>query len=234
MKALSLLVLVFSFIAFGSGLSGGPGSSFAQQQDEQEENIRFLWAFGAIKKEGTGPRPVAITGDTVLKSGDQIKIFVKLKKACFLYIIYYSSQGEVHTLFPYRFDKLSIDYRLSGEYYIPEGDGWFELDDQVGEEKFYLLASAQRLHGLERFINNYETSDQAGKPELARKILGEIRKLRWRYRKFKVFAERPVNIMGHLRGTEKAEEAGTPDVAGFAIEISAKDFYSRTFTIEHQ
>ena len=47
-------------------------------------------------------------------------------------------------------------------------------------------------------------------------------------------AERPVNIIGNLRGTEKAETAGAHDIAKFAVEISADTFYSRTFTIDHQ
>lgn len=49
-----------------------------------------------------------------------------------------------------------------------------------------------------------------------------------------IAGERPVNIIGALRGTAKTEKDGSYDVASFAVEISADTFYSRTFTIDHQ
>ena len=87
---------------------------------------------------------------------------------------------------------------------------------------------------LEALINDYESADTAKKPALAKIILAEIRKLRKKHLKFKTYAERPVNIIGNLRGTEKAETAGSQDIAKFAVEISADTFYSRTFTIDHK
>ena len=48
------------------------------------------------------------------------------------------------------------------------------------------------------------------------------------------YAERPVNIIGKLRGTEKAEAATELETAKHALEISADTFFSRTFTIDHQ
>ena len=83
-------------------------------------------------------------------------------------------------------------------------------------------------------INDYESADGAKKPSLARAVLDEIRKLRKEHLKFKTYAERPVNIIGNLRGTEKAETAEPQDIAKFAVEISADTFYSRTFTIDHK
>jgi hypothetical protein len=137
-------------------------------------------------------------------------------------------------LFPYRFEQLSRGYPKEVEHYIPQGNEWFELDEHTGQETFYLLASAKRLHELEALINQYETADPVKKSELAKEVLMEIRKLRKAHRKFKTFAEKPVNIMGHLRGSEKVEPADTPDVTELAVEISGSKFYSRTFTIDHK
>ena len=234
MKTFCLATVILVFIAIGFDMPFGPGSVAAQQKIEQEENIQFLWAFGAIKKGEGESKLIPIARDTALKSGDQIKFFVKLEKKCFVYLIYHSSEGEVSVLFPYRFEQLSKGYPKQGEYYIPQGVEWFELDEHVGQETFYLLASAERLHDLEALINMYETADPAKKPELARKALKEIRMLIRENRKFKSFAEKPVTIMGHLRGSEKVEVAGTPDVTNLAVEISGSNFYSRTFTIDHK
>jgi hypothetical protein len=234
MQRLRVVVVVSVFIALGFGLTFSFGLAAAQQKTEQEENIQFSWAFGAIKKGEGEAKLIPIARDTALKSGDQIKFFVKLEKKCFVYLIYHSSQGEVSVLFPYRFEQLSRGYPKQAEYYIPQGVEWFELDDHVGQETFYLLASAERLHDLEALINMYETADPAKQPELAKKALKKIRMLIRENRKFKSFAEKPVSIMGHLRGSEKVEAEGTPDVTNLAVELSGSNFYSRTFTIDHK
>ena len=202
-------------------------------QPGQEANLQFQWAFGALKK-ANGSKFEAIERDTILKTGDQIKFFLNVDKNCFVYLIYSSSQGELSVLFPYRFKLRSSEYTMAGHHYIPGGNQWFELDEHTGEEKFYLLASANRLMQLEALINDYESADAAKKPALAQAVLAEIRKLRKENLKFKTYAERPVNIIGNLRGTEKAETAENQDIAKFAVEISADTFYSRTFTIDHK
>jgi len=200
---------------------------------QQETSVKFQWAFGALKK-ANGSKFEAVTKDTDLKTGDQIKFFLKVNKNCFVYLIYRSSQGELSVLFPYRFKLQSAEYTIAGNHYIPKGDQWFELDEHTGEERFYLLASVERLIDLEARINDYESADNSKKPPLAKKILSEVRNLRKQHLKFKTYAERPVNIIGNLRGTEKAETAGPHDIAKFAVEISADTFYSRTFTIDHK
>jgi hypothetical protein len=200
---------------------------------QQETNVQFQWAFGALKK-ANGSKFEAVTKDTDLKTGDQIKFFLKVNENCFVYLIYRSSQGELSILFPHRFKLQSVEYTVAGNHYIPKGDQWFELDEHTGEERFYLLASKMRLMDLEALINDYESADAAKKPALAKAILAKIRKLRKQHLKFKTYAERPVNIIGNLRGTEKAGTAGPHDIAKFAVEISADTFYSRTFTIDHK
>ena len=207
---------------------------YAQQSATQPDNsIKFQWAFGALKK-ANGSKFEAVTKDTDLKTGDQIKFFLNVNQNCFVYLIYRSSQGELSVLFPKRFLLLSTEYTVAGNHYIPADDQWFELDDHTGEERFYLLASVERLTDLESLVNLYESADKAKKPALAQKILAEIRKLRKQHLKFKTYAERPVNIIGNLRGTETAETGKTHDIAKYAVEISADTFYSRTFTIDHK
>jgi hypothetical protein len=204
-----------------------------QTAPESDDNFKFQWAFGALKK-ANGSKFEAVTRDTVLKTGDQIKFFLRVNQNGFVYLIYRSSQGELSVLFPRRFQLLSTEYTVAGNHYIPADDQWFELDEHTGEERFYLLASVKRLTDLEALVNDYESADKAKKPPLAKEILVEIRKLRKQHLKFKTYAERPVNIIGNLRGTEKSEPAGARDIAKFAVEISADTFYSRTFTIDHQ
>ena len=207
---------------------------YAQQSASQSNNsIKFQWAFGALKK-ANGSNFEAVTKDTVLKTGDQIKFFLDVNQNCFVYLIYRSSQGDLSVLFPRRFQLLSAEYTVAGNHYIPADDQWFELDEHTGEERFYLLASVERLMDLEALVNHYESAGKAKKSELAQKILAEIRELRKKHLKFKTYAERPVNIIGNLRGAETAETGKTHDIAKYAVEISADTFFSRTFTIDHK
>jgi hypothetical protein len=230
--ALVNLMVSFAFLCFALFWGPNPGLS-EEAQSHPDANIRFQWAFGALKK-ANGSKFEAVTKDTDLKTGDQIKFFLNVNQDCFVYLIYRSSQGELSVLFPQRFRLKRAEYTVSGDHYIPKGDQWFELDEHTGEERFYLLASVKRLLELEAFINDYESADAARKQALAKKILAKIRRLRKQHLKFKTYAERPVNIIGSLRGTEKAETSGARDIAKFAVEISADTFYSRTFTIDHQ
>lgn len=232
MKTLLLRLFVFT-ITYLFFYSGSSVFVFGQEQ-ENKDNIRFLWAFGATVKEEDKQRSFSITRDIALKSGDKIKIFLELKEKCYAYVIYYSPQGEVLTLFPHRFDLLDDHSYSSSGYFIPKGDGWFELDEHVGEERFYLLASSARLKGLETLINQYESTDLSKKSEISTQILDEIRRLRWQHRNFKSFAEKPPNIIGQVRGTDTPEKESYPDVTRFAVEISAKKFYSKAFTIDHR
>jgi hypothetical protein len=213
--------------------SGFWAVSYPGPADAQETNLQFQWAFGALKK-ANGSEFEAVTRDTVLKTGDQIKFFLNVNQDCFVYLIYRSSQGELSVLFPQRFQLMSTEYTVAGNHYIPADDHWFELDEHTGEERFYLLASVKRLTDLEAFVNDYESADKAKKPTLAKKILDEIRRLRKQHLKFKTYAERPVNIIGNLRGTDKAETVKSHDIAKYAVEISADTFFSRTFTIDHK
>ena len=209
--------------------------SSSTDADQREENgVAFRWAFGALVGSDGDQRLVAITRDTTLKTGDKLKMFVELKKKCFVYLIYRGAEDELYMLFPYDVNQFTSDFKPSKKYYIPQGGKWFELDENEGRETFYLLASDQRLIPLEALMEKYKTADIAKKPGLSKQILKEIRELKKKNRKFATLAERPVPIGGNLRGVKKDKELRSPDIDPIAAEVSAGNFYSRTFTIAHQ
>jgi hypothetical protein len=202
---------------------------------QDEDTVGFTWAFGALVQTGKDRKLVAITQDTPLKTGDRLKMLVSLKKECFVYVIYHSPKGEVRLLFPYSLQQFNSDYNLSKVYYIPQNEDWFELDAQAGRETFYLLASSRRLPELEELISKHASVDRDEQSELAAQILTTIRAVKRQYR-FAYQAERPAPIAGNLRaiGKVEADAYESYDIGSLATEISANNFYSRTFTIEHQ
>ncbi len=200
-------------------------------QDEGE-NIAFRWGFGAFLNSG---KFVSITKDTTLQSGEEMKMVVELVKDCFVYVIYQTSKGEINQLFPYDMSQfLSNDYVRGKNYYIPKGRGWNKLDKNTGRETFYLLATSQRLPELELLLSKYNSADAASKPTIASDIVKEIRDVKRKFRTFATLAERPATIGGNIRGVTKQEEIKRPDVATIATHISASNFYSKTFTIDHK
>jgi len=232
MTRLRFKILVSILILFGFFLFDNQKNIRAEQN--KQDLVCFRWAFGAIVGSESDRRLVAITRDTDLKTGDQLKMLVELQKKCFVYLIYRTGQDELHMLFPYEIQQFTSDYKLFKKYYIPQGDKWFELDDAVGLEMFYLLASAKRLFRLESLLGKYKLAEAGKKRELAKQILIEIRKEKKQHQKFATPAERPVTIGGSVRGVIKDKKTSSPDIDPIAAEVNAANFYSRTFTIEHQ
>lgn len=199
-------------------LPGLPGTASAQSQDD--DNIHFLWAFEALVVDGNVTRQVPIKEDMTLKTGDQLKMFVELRKPCFVYVIHHGAQGEIQRLFPYDTQQFTTDYQTAKVYAIPPDDGRFRVNEHTGRETFYVLAAAQRLTDLEKLLDTYAAAQPAEQAQAAASVLTEIRTMIKQHRS-SVKPGRPVPIAGNMRkGLE-------------GVEISAHNFYSKTFTIEH-
>lgn len=235
MKHYHLFLGLYIFSVLGTFYPEIQQTLFAQQHMRlKEENVCFRWAFAGLTAEGPNQILIPILKDTTLKTGDQFKFFFELQKDCFVYLLYHSSQDLLDILIPNDFKQFDQGSEVLRKTYIPPGNQWFVLDNHVGIEKFYLLASAQRLNHLEFLFGQYMSAQPSQKEELKQKIIEEIKNLRWQNRNFKKHAERPVPIIGSRRGLEKVDRSGNFDVADLSIEISAQDFYSRTFTIDHR
>ena len=225
-----ITILLSAFIVGFKTMNPLPAATPAYQQIES--NIGFQWAFGALI--GKDKELVSITRDTVLISGEEVKMLVKLTKECFVYLVRYGSKGEIELLFPYNVQQFQKDYVTDKNYYIPPGRDWFSLDKNTGKEVFFLLASTERLVDIEAKIGDYQSADSLKKSVLAAGIVSDIRNVRKRYSSFATIAEKPLVIGGNIRAITEVKETKRPDVADIATEISAKTFYSKTITIDHQ
>jgi hypothetical protein len=235
MKHCHFFLGIYIFAVLGTFYPEIQQTLFAQQRMRpKEENVCFRWAFARLKAEGQNQILIPISGDTTLKTGDQFKFFFELQKDCFVYLFYHSSQDLLEILFSNDLQQFNQGFKVLRKNYIPPGNQWFVLDNHVGIETFYLLASAQRLNHLEFLFGQYMSAQFSQKDELKQKILKEIKYLRWQNRNFKKHVERPVPIIGSRRGLEKVDKSENFDVADLSIEICSQDFYSRTFTIDHQ
>ena len=224
------LILFAGFLLFAGVFIAGTEKARAQEH----EAVSFRWAFGARTQVAGEPKLVNIESDTVLTDGDQLKMMIEPATKCFIYLLHHSEDDGVSLLFPYNLHLFDTSYKPLTKYFVPPRDVWFSLDTHHGREVFYLLASSQRLMELENLLKEHEVADAVQKPELAKKILMEVRNLKRRYQEFAGAAERPVTTGGSVRGLERKQEPDNPDVSVLATEISTPDFYSRTFSIDHR
>jgi hypothetical protein len=149
-------------------------------------------------------------------------------------LVHHTAQGEIRLLFPSHVDELPDGFEAKNYCYIPEGERWFELDDHTGIETFHVIASMERLLKLEAYFERYALLLPAKKGDCRDQILTEIQNLKRRHRQFKTAAERPVQVVGGIRGGDETRKTLGFDPASMAVEISARKFYSKTFTIDHQ
>lgn len=202
------------------------------QGGENEENISYKWSFVAKVGPANERKLAMVTRDTVLRSGDEFKMMVHLVKKCYVYVIHKSSTNELSVLYPTSFEA---QFELEKNYYLPKGRSWYKLDNNTGTETFYLLASLDRLTDLEQRMNSYLVANKDQQKELASAVVSEIKDIKKRYRTYSTLAERPISIAGNVRGSKKDEmNIDKFDVANWATEISANNFYSKTITIEHK
>ncbi len=207
-------------------------SAADERAAQKDPEVEFRWAF-ATSGPGLGD-PVPVKQDTALKSGDQLKMMVELRKKCFVYVFHYNPKDGLKLLFPYTLAQFESDYRPERKYYIPRGDAWFKLDNNPGRESFYLVASPKRLADLEKDYLRCESGSPAERAEASKVVLDRIRALRKEHREFTSPAERPVPIGGAVREIIPGEGPKRMDISSFADEIASTGFVARTYTIEHK
>jgi len=198
-----------------------------------KNDIGFLYAFGAyVGPQGKG-KVVAVQNETTLRVGDRLKLFFEPRSDQYFYLLHISSQGELTPLFPAAAQPAKVAART--QLFIPAGNNWFELDAHPGQEKFFLIATAERLDRLEELCNRHTAlTDKADVQSSTDAILDEIKGLRQKHRQLSAPAEKPVRIGGSVRGQLPSGAPVVPDVTPLAAEVTAPGFYSRTFSIDHR
>lgn len=189
----------------------------------REAEVRFEWGIWA--RTGPTDHPVSMGSRTTLKSGDQVKMFLRLKQRGFVYVVLHDADNQLSLLYPAA--PSSGEPSIGVAAYIPAGDAWMQLDERLGVETIHLIAAPMRLDGLEAALKRYAAATSSDRGAAARQVLDEIARLKAQFQPGAAPTERPVEIAGTVRGMP-------PDIAARAVEVSARRFYSRTITIDHR
>jgi hypothetical protein len=197
----------------------------------QNATVSFTMAFVKRTPEGL-PARVDFSERVNIAPEDAFKIFLQPSAGSYVYLVLHDAQNDVQLLFPQSFTAFESPGYAQGRTFIPAGDDWFALDGTKGTERFYLLASVERLRTLESRIAAYQkavsrqssTTTAIGAARQA--VLDEIRQLIKSHSGLAAAAEKPVTVGGGTRGTTEAVER-------LATRIEAGPFYSRTFRLDH-
>lgn len=203
--------------------------------DGRMEQVSFLWAFGVVQRSKGGEGTIEpVKPGMVLRSGDRIKMMIELRGECFVYVIHKNPQDEVFLLFPYDISQFASDYRVGKTYTIPQGDSWFELDQTVGRETFYIFAASERLSDLDSLFSRYGSALGMERTAVGREILAAVRDLSRQYRESGAPAEQLASIGGAFRGIGRNRKAVNVDLPSIAEEVRADGAIFRTIAIEHR
>jgi len=198
-----------------------------------DDLIRLKWSCCARVERGGGQRIIPVSQSTILHNGDQIKFYLETQADCYIYIFYYSAQGELVRLLPA--ENASAKLAAGTKRYLPTETDWFVLDETSGIEKFYLLASKHKLEKIESLYSHHVLlTEPAALGASAEAIFAEIKKLKRTHRNLTASPERPVHIGGAFRQPAKTTDAHHSDIEKLAAQISFDQFYTRTLTVDHQ
>lgn len=151
-------MMTFSRIALALliGCGGGAAKPPDPQQPAQPVQAGALeLTFQALTDS---QKPVAM-GST-LRSGDRIALSLTVTRPAHIYVMQFFPDGSADVLFP----KPGEEKPMSGTQRIP-GTGWFELDNVVGDENVYVVASVEPLAqadaAVKRTVDVVRTSRKA-------------------------------------------------------------------------
>ena len=161
-------------------------------------NLKFKisWLYRPGRKETFK----ALTEGSVLHSGAHYKIIFTPSVDCFVYIFQVDGAGKIFQLFPMEsFGGVKLDnfnpVEKDTTYYLPSEGKSFQLDEQIGTEKIYFLASRERDLQLEKLYQEAFEAQQQTENELEIQLLEIDRML-----------ERAINVQGALSSADDAEK----------------------------
>jgi TolB-like protein len=139
------------------------------------------------RREGGGVEELMLKDQDVLRSRDQFQIHFQPLADCHVYILLFDSAGKATTLFPHPGVKLGNKVAGGISYVVPDpapaggdpmglGDRrrWFWLNDDVGIETLYLVASYEPMKDLGALLKWMEQAGTEGAAEASEKVRKEI------------------------------------------------------------
>lgn len=202
-----------------------------QAEESSPDTIEFRWVLAGLESDADSLYLTSIPMKAALRTGDKIKMYLKTHRKCFFYLFHQASGGRMLLLFPSSLPSEAIE---SGTHLtVPQGDEWFQLDEQIGTETFHVLIAPAALRTIETLYEAHR-QNAAGNGSSTVRLLLAIEQLRKHQRPLTSKAERPLAVGGTLRGGGGINtEPTVGQLDRLAEDISTSNVFCRTYTIEH-
>ena len=143
---------------------------FIIHAESMDKKVSFR--FGFIGKKSTNIDSLFIVEDaSTLNSGDQLRLNVDFEKGTFSYVIHHTSQNEYVLLYS---SSSHIENNKNNAIFSSFDVDWSILDNNIGEESFYLLSSKIRIIYLEELFKDYTQAKSKSKQRIGNKIAREL------------------------------------------------------------
>ena len=99
---------------------------------------------------------VLVRDESILKSGDGLKIGFETNRDAHVYVLLLDSESQASVIFPN--PDISTTNKAEGGKHveIPPGDTWFFLDENTGRETIYILASVTPLPNVADLVSKLQ------------------------------------------------------------------------------
>lgn len=130
------------------------------EEKAQQQPLSVEFAVVAERKLADGS-----WGEVLVKDGGELKSFDKFQvhfqpnTDCYIYLLFYDSQGKASQLFPSEVMGKNNFVKKDTEVRAPGRDLFYELDTATGIETVYLIASTQPMADMDWLL---EKMEQAG------------------------------------------------------------------------
>ncbi|MBC8184537.1 DUF4384 domain-containing protein [candidate division KSB1 bacterium] len=116
---------------------------------QEEKDVKLSLDIGLYYEDETGKLQYLNEGH-VLNSGEGYALYVRPTDNCYLYVFQVDDLGRSYRLFPNAEYFTGENPIKAGEdYWIPNSEQYFFLDETTGKERFYLFASLEKIIDLE-------------------------------------------------------------------------------------
>lgn len=130
------------------------------EQSELEPLDLSINIIGQRKDTNGSVSKVTIKEGSVLQSKDKFKVQFETSKDAYVYIIIHDSLNKANLLFPDPRIKLNNNVKTNTSYTVPTSDHWFWLDENVGIETVFVLASESPLDNIKALLLEMEGVDE--------------------------------------------------------------------------
>ena len=171
---------------YGIITRGGAPTQIADLTEQVEDEVSLGLSMRIIShgKDTDGSvSEVTIEEGSILRSKDKFKVQFETKKDAYVYIIIHDSLNKANLLFPDPRITLSNNVKANSSHTVPTSEHWFWLDENVGIETVYVLASETPLDNIKAMLLAMEDVEEPKQQimEFVKDKAAELRAISFRH-----------------------------------------------------